>query len=68
MKMGMSPRDRLGTDEPIFKELGLGKKLLSEEAVADFMKKYPDLLQYLILKKGSKAILARPAEQIRKIL
>ena len=67
-KMRMSPYDLLRKKEPIFKELGLEKKLLSEDEVIELMVKFPDILQRPIVEKGSRAILARPAEQIRKIL
>ncbi len=67
-KMNMSPREMLRTKEPIYKKLRLAEKRLSDDALIDLMVKYPDLIQRPIVEKGSRAILARPAEKIREIL
>ncbi len=67
-KSGMTARELLRTKEPIYKELTLAKKKLSEDELVDLMEKYPDLIQRPIVEKGAKAILARPAERILEIL
>lgn len=67
-KMGISAAELLRTKEPIYKELNLAKKKLSESELIDLMAKHPDLIQRPIVEKGPKAILARPAERIRTIL
>lgn len=67
-KMNMSARELLRTNEPIYKKLRLAEKRLSDDALIDLMVKYPDLIQRPIVEKGSRAILARPAEKIREIL
>ncbi len=67
-KMGMKAPELLRTQEPIYKELKLAEKKLSEEELVDLMVKYPDLLQRPIVEKGDRAILARPAERIKEIL
>jgi arsenate reductase len=67
-KLGMPAQDLLRKKEPIYKELGLDKKILSEEEVLELMEEYPGLLQRPIVEKGSRAILARPAEKIKEIL
>lgn len=67
-KMGMKARDLLRIKEPIYKELGLDDKELSEAAVLDLMVKHPDLIQRPIVEKGARAILARPAERLKEIL
>jgi arsenate reductase (glutaredoxin) len=67
-KMGMTARELLRTKEEIYKELGLAKKELSEEEIIDLMVKHPDLIQRPIVEKGSKAVLARPAERLKEIL
>jgi arsenate reductase len=41
---------------------------LSDDELIDLMVKHPDLIQRPIVEKGTKAILARPAERIREIL
>lgn len=67
-KMGISAAELLRTKEDIYKELGLAKKKFSEDEVVDLMVQHPDLIQRPIVEKGSKAILARPAERLKEIL
>jgi arsenate reductase len=67
-KMGLSARELLRTKEGIYKTLKLAEKDLGEDALVDLMVKYPDLIQRPIVEKGSRAILARPAERLKEIL
>ena len=67
-KMGITARDLLRTKEPVYKELKLATKKLSDDEVVDLMAKHPDLIQRPIVEKGAKAILARPAEKIKEFL
>ena len=67
-KAGLSPKDVLRTKEDIYKELGLVKKKLSEDALLDLMVKYPDLIQRPLVVKDDKAVLARPAETVKALL
>lgn len=67
-KAGLSARDILRTKEDIYKELGLGKKQVSEDELIDLMLKHPDLIQRPLVEKGEQVILARPAEIVKKLL
>ena len=67
-KMKLSARELLRMKGPIYKELKLAEKKLSDDELIDLMVKHPDLIQRPIAEKGSKAILARPADRIREIL
>jgi len=67
-KLGMKPRGLLRTKEPVYRELRLGERELSDEALVDLMVKHPDLIQRPIVEKGPRAILARPADRIKEIL
>lgn len=67
-KAGLSPRDVLRTKEEIYQELGLGKKQLSDDELLDLMVQHPDLIQRPIVEKGGQAMLARPADSIKKLL
>jgi arsenate reductase len=67
-KAGLSPKDVLRTKEEIYTELGLAKKALSDDELLDLMVKHPDLIQRPIVAKGEQAMLARPAESIKKLL
>ena len=67
-KMGISAAELLRAKEPIYKELKLAGKKLSDDEAIDLMVKHPDLIQRPIVEKGAKAILARPAEKIKEII
>ena len=67
-KMGMKPADLLRTKEPIYKTLKLGERELKYDEAIDLMVAHPDLIQRPIVEKGSRAILARPAERLKEIL
>lgn len=67
-KMDMPARQLLRAKEPVYRELRLSERELSEAELIDLMVQHPDLIQRPIVEKGSKAILARPAERLRDIL
>lgn len=67
-KMGIPAAELIRKKEEIYKTLGLAKKDLSDDEIVELMAKHPDLIQRPIVEKGSKAILARPAERIKEIL
>ena len=67
-KMGMKAHDLFRKNEDVYKKLGLAGKNLTEEEVLNLMVKNPDLIQRPIVEKGSRAILARPAERLKEIL
>jgi arsenate reductase (glutaredoxin) len=67
-KAGLSPKDVLRTKENLYHELGLAKKQLSDDELLDLMVKHPDLIQRPIVEKGDQAMLARPADSIKKLL
>jgi len=67
-KMGMKPRDLLRTKEEVYRKLRLGERELSDDEIVDAMIANPDLIQRPIVEKGSRAILARPADRLKNIL
>lgn len=67
-KAGLNAKDLLRTKEDIYKTLGLATKDVSEDGLLDLMIKHPDLIQRPILEKGEKAILARPADTVKRLL
>ena len=67
-KAGLSPKDALRTKEDIYRDLGLAKKELSDDALLDAMVKHPDLIQRPLVVKDEKAVLARPAETVKTLL
>ena len=66
-KMGCGAHEILRTKDPLYKELGLDERDLSDAELIELMAKHPGLLQRPIVEKGDRAILARPAERIREI-
>ena len=67
-KMGISATELLRKKEPIYQELKLNEKQLTNDQIIDLMVKHPDLIQRPIVEKGPKAIMARPAERLKEIL
>jgi arsenate reductase len=67
-KMGIKPRELLRTSEPIYRELGLGKKELSDDEIISLMAKHQDLMQRPIVERGDRAVLGRPTENVKALL
>jgi arsenate reductase len=67
-KMGLSARQLLRTNEERYKAMRLGELDLSDDELVELMVANPDLIQRPIVEKGTRAILARPAERLRDIL
>jgi arsenate reductase len=67
-KLGLSAREILRKDEPVAKQLGIGKKDFSDEELIALMVKHPDLLQRPIVVRGEEAVLGRPPENVEKLL
>jgi arsenate reductase len=67
-KAGLKPRDALRSGEKIAREMNLAKRDLSDDELLALLIEYPDLLQRPLVVRGDKAVLARPAENIRELL
>ena len=67
-KMKMPARELLRTKEEMHRKLRLAERDLTDDEIVDLMVKHPDLIQRPIVEKGSRAILARPAERLKEIL
>ncbi len=67
-KLKLSPRELLRTSESIYKELGLAKRELKDDEILSLMVKHPDLIQRPIVERGSRAVLGRPTENVKKLL
>jgi len=65
---GIKPRELLRTSESIYRELELSKKDLSDDELISLMVKHPDLMQRPIVERGNRAVLGRPAENVKKLL
>lgn len=67
-KLGIPARELLRKDEPIYKELDLGRRDLSDDELIRLMIENPDLMQRPIIVRGSRAVLGRPTENVEKLL
>lgn len=65
-RAGLTPREVLRTNEVAYREHVAGKNL-SEEELLQIMTKYPELLERPIVVRGSKAVLARPIENLKDL-
>ena len=67
-KLGLSAREILRKDEPVAKELGIGKKDFSDKELVALMSEHPDLIQRPIVVRGTRAVLGRPPENVEQLL
>lgn len=67
-KVGLKARDILRSKEDIYKQLKLAGSAHTDKELIDLMLKHPDLIQRPIVEKGETAILARPAETVKRLL
>ena len=67
-KLGIKPRELLRTSEGVYRELGLGKKDISDDQIVALMVKHPDLIQRPIVERGARAVLGRPTENVKALL
>jgi arsenate reductase len=67
-KLDMKPRELLRKSEPIYKELGLADREMSDAELITLMVKHPDLLQRPIVERGGRAVLGRPTENVKQLL
>ena len=63
---GIGPRDVLRTNETAYKQFVAGKELDDAELIS-VMVAHPELIQRPIVVRGDKAVLARPAENLKKL-
>lgn len=67
-KAGLSPREVLRTKEDLYKSLKLAHTQLSDAELIDLMVKHPDLIQRPLVETPRTALLARPAESVKRVL
>ncbi len=63
---GLKPSQAVRTKEATYKKLVEGKELSGEQLIR-IMAEHPELIQRPIVVKGSKAVLARPIENLKKL-
>ena len=67
-KMKLAPRDLLRTSEPIYRELNLRQRTLSDDEIIELLVEHPDLIQRPIVERAGRAVLGRPVENVRALI
>jgi arsenate reductase (glutaredoxin) len=67
-KTGGPARDLFRTREPVYAELGLGDREVSDEEAIALMAEHPALMQHPVVVRGDRAVLARPVERALELL
>jgi len=67
-KMNMIPSDLLRKREKLYKELDFKNKKYTRDQILTLMVENPNLIERPIVEKGGKAVLARPTENIEKLI
>jgi arsenate reductase len=66
--MKLAPRALLRTSEPIYRELQLASRTLTDDELISLMVEHPDLIQRPIVERGKRAVLGRPVENVRAMI
>lgn len=66
--MGLEPRAAMRRKEAEYKALGLDNPALTRAALVDAMVRTPILIERPIVVVGERAVLARPADRVLKLL
>lgn len=67
-RLEMEPRDLMRTKEPIYEQLDLNDATLSREALIRAMVENPILMERPIVVIGNRIVIARPPENVLKLL
>lgn len=67
-KMNLAPRDLMRTSEPIYRELGLKQRALSDDEIIELLVEHPDLIQRPIVERAGRAVLGRPVENVSALI
>ena len=67
-KLGIKPRALMRQGEPLYAELGLKDRELSDDALIELMAEHPILIERPIVVNGAKAAIGRPPEKVLEIL
>jgi arsenate reductase (glutaredoxin) len=67
-KAGVPARDLFRAREPVYAELGLGDREVSDDEAITLMVEHPALLQRPVVVRGDRAVLARPVERVLELL
>ena len=66
-KTGVPARELFRAREPVYSDLGLGEREVSDEEAIALMAEHPALLQRPVVARGERAVLARPVERVLEL-
>ena len=67
-KTGGTAHDVLRKKEPVYKELELGERDVSDDELFRLMAENPPLMERPVVERGDRAVLARPIERVEELL
>ena len=67
-RAGVPARDLFRVREPVYAELGLDSREVSDDEAIRLMAEHPELLQRPVVVRGDRAVLARPVERVLELL
>ena len=67
-KTGGSAHDVLRKNEPVYKELDLDNRDVSDDELFRLMAENPPLMERPVVERGDRAVLARPIERVEELL
>lgn len=65
--LGLNPKDILRSGEAEYKENKLSQYSAEDEALIDFMIKYPKIIERPIVIRGNKGVIGRPPENVLRL-
>lgn len=67
-KAGVPARELFRSKEPVYKELGLRDRDVSDDEAIALMAEHPQLLERPVVVRGDRAVVARPTERVLELL
>jgi arsenate reductase len=66
-KLGIKPIELFRKKEPLYKEIGIGERKISDKDLIHILLENPILIERPIVIRGKKAVIARPPDKIREL-
>jgi arsenate reductase (glutaredoxin) len=67
-KTGQPARELFRAREPVYEDLGLGKREVDDDEAIRLMAEHPELMQRPVVVRGDRAVLGRPVERVLELL
>lgn len=66
-KLGVSPRDIFRKKEPLYDDIGIENRDISDNDLIRILIENPELIERPIVIKGDRAVIARPPEKVSEL-